>query len=45
LQELERVLGTRVHIVEKSPNRGRLELEYYSHDDLQRIYETIIGEK
>ncbi|HEY3442365.1 MAG TPA: ParB/RepB/Spo0J family partition protein [Paludibaculum sp.] len=42
--ELERVLGTRVRITEKSENRGRIEIEYYSMDDLTRIYETIVGE-
>lgn len=41
--ELERVLGTRVRITEKSENRGRIEIEYYSMDDLTRIYETIVG--
>jgi ParB family transcriptional regulator, chromosome partitioning protein len=45
IQELERVLGTRVHIVEKSPQRGRIEIEYYSQDDLDRVYETIVGDK
>jgi len=45
IEELERALGTRVHIVEKSAQRGRIEIEYYSQDDLQRIYETIVGEK
>jgi len=43
--ELERVLGTRVHMVERSPQRGRIEIEYYSQDDLQRIYEAIVGDK
>ncbi len=43
--ELERALGTRVGIVEKSPQRGRIEIEYYSQDDLQRIYEAIVGDK
>jgi ParB family chromosome partitioning protein len=45
IQELERVLGTRVHMVEKSGQRGRIEIEYYSQDDLNRIYETIVGDK
>jgi ParB family chromosome partitioning protein len=43
--ELERVLGTRVGIVEKSAQHGRIEIEYYSQDDLQRIYEAIVGDK
>lgn len=41
--ELERVLGTRVRIVAKSPERGRIEIDYYSQDDLTRIYEAIVG--
>jgi ParB family chromosome partitioning protein len=44
IEELARVLGTRVRIVEKSPNRGRIEIEYYSMEDLSRIYEIIVGE-
>jgi ParB family transcriptional regulator, chromosome partitioning protein len=44
IQELERKLGTRVRIVPKSEQRGRIEIEYYSVDDLTRIYETIVGE-
>ena len=41
--ELERVLGTRVRIVPKSEQRGRIEIEYYSPEDLDRIYELIAG--
>jgi ParB family transcriptional regulator, chromosome partitioning protein len=43
-EALERVLGTRVRIVEKSDNRGRIEIEYYSPDELIHIYEKIVGE-
>jgi len=43
VQELERVLGTRVRIVPKSEQRGRIEIEYYSPEDLDRIYEVIAG--
>jgi ParB family chromosome partitioning protein len=42
--ELERVLGTRVRIVAKTEERGRIEIEYYSQEDLARIYETIMGD-
>lgn len=41
--ELERVLGTRVRIVEKTAQRGRVEIEYYSQEELQRIYEFIVS--
>jgi ParB family chromosome partitioning protein len=41
--ELERVLGTKVRIVEKSGRRGRIEIDYYSPEDLDRIYTAIAG--
>lgn len=44
IQELERVLGTKVRIVEKAKQKGRIEIEYYSSEDLDRIYGAIIGE-
>jgi ParB family chromosome partitioning protein len=40
---LEAALGTRVRIVEKSDQRGRIEIEYYSQEELQRIYEWIVS--
>ena len=44
IQELERVLGTRVRIVEKAKQKGKIEIEYYSAEDLDRIYTAIVGE-
>ena len=41
--ELENALGTRVRIVEKTDQRGRIEIEYYSQEELQRVYETIVS--
>lgn len=43
VEEMERALGTRVRIVPKGNNRGRLEIDYFSQDDLDRIYERIVG--
>jgi ParB family transcriptional regulator, chromosome partitioning protein len=40
LEHLERVLGTRVRIVENGP-RGRIEIEYYSQEDLHRLYDHL----
>jgi ParB family transcriptional regulator, chromosome partitioning protein len=42
--QLQELLGTRVRIVEKTEQRGRIEIEYYSQDDLQRIYGLIAKE-
>ncbi|HIU63939.1 MAG TPA: ParB/RepB/Spo0J family partition protein [Candidatus Avacidaminococcus intestinavium] len=35
------VLGTKVKIHKKTDTSGRIEIEYYSLDDLERIYEVI----
>ena len=43
--EMERVLSTRVRIVSRSSQRGRIEIDYYSQEDLQRIFEAIVGEE
>jgi len=43
IQEMQRVLGTRVRILEKAKKGGKIEIEYYSQEDLDRIYEVIVG--
>lgn len=45
IEEMERALGTRVRIVEKANNRGKIEIEYYSTDDLDRIYSAIVHQR
>jgi ParB family transcriptional regulator, chromosome partitioning protein len=42
-RELEAALGTRVRIVTQSHDRGRIEIEYFSFEDLDRIYNQIVG--
>jgi ParB family chromosome partitioning protein len=39
---LRKCLGTKVHITQKG-KRGKIEIEYYSHEDLERIVEAILG--
>ncbi len=41
--ELERALGTRVKIVELSDQRGKIEIEYYSQAELDRLFQHIVG--
>jgi len=43
IADMERVLGTKVRIVEKNNARGRIEIDYYSPEDLDRIYTLIAG--
>lgn len=44
-EELQRVLGTRVRIVEKNAQRGRIEIEYFTQEDLDRVYTQIVEGK
>lgn len=39
--ELRRRLGTKVHLRPSSPSRGKLEIEYFNLDDLDRILDII----
>lgn len=38
IDEMERALGTRVRIFDNGKGKGRIEIEFYSADDLDRIY-------
>jgi ParB family chromosome partitioning protein len=42
--EMERALGTRVRIVPKTDQRGRIEIEYYSAEELDRIFGLITAD-
>jgi ParB family transcriptional regulator, chromosome partitioning protein len=44
IQEMERKLGTRIHVKEGARGRGTIEIEYYSAEDLDRLYDAIMGE-
>jgi len=43
LAEMEKILGTKVKIIEKNAGRGRIEIEYYLAEDLDRVYSVIVG--
>jgi len=42
-EAMERSLGTKVRVVELKGGRGRVEIDYYGLEDLNRIYSTIVG--
>ena len=44
IAEMERVLGTKVKLLPRARKGGRIEIEYYSLEDLHRIYAVIVGE-
>jgi ParB family chromosome partitioning protein len=41
--DLESSLGTRVRIVQRNDQHGRIEIEYYSQEELHRLYEFIVA--
>ena len=41
-EKLKRVLGTKVEINQISKKKGRIEIEFYSDDDLERVYELLM---
>ena len=44
VEELERSLGTRVRLVARGKKKGRIEIEYNSPEELERIYELLVSE-
>jgi ParB family chromosome partitioning protein len=43
--ELQEMYGTKVRIVSKGRGRGQIEIEYYSDEDLQRLYELMAAQR
>ena len=44
IRELEGKLGTKVRIIERAKRGGRIEIDYYTQEDLDRIYGVIMAE-
>ena len=40
-EQLKVILGTKVSITEKEKSKGKIEIEYYSDDELNRIFEML----
>jgi ParB family chromosome partitioning protein len=40
-ERLKRVLGTQIKIIDRN-GKGKIEIEYYSLDDLERIIESLM---
>ena len=40
-ERIKSIVGTKVAIQHKNKNKGKIEIEYYSEEDLQRILEII----
>jgi ParB family chromosome partitioning protein len=44
-EALQNELGTRVRIVELNEQRGRIEIDYYSQEELDRLYQRILSKE
>jgi ParB family chromosome partitioning protein len=42
-ETLKNVIGTKVKINERSKGKGKIEIEYYSEAELERIYDMILS--
>jgi ParB family transcriptional regulator, chromosome partitioning protein len=42
IEEMQAALGTKVRLIPRSGSAGKIEVEYYSQDDLDRIYAVIV---
>lgn len=42
-EAMQRALGTKVRILERKGGGGRVEIDYYSLDDLNRIYDALVS--
>ena len=41
-EQLKGILGTKVEINQVGKNKGRIEIEYYSEEELERIYDLMM---
>ena len=41
-EKLKQALGTKVSISSKGDHTGKIEIEYYSHDDLEKITDKLM---
>ena len=43
VEKMKNVMGTKVKINQKSNGKGKIEIEYYSPEELERIYDLIMS--
>lgn len=43
IEKMKNIMGTKVNIHTKANGKGKIEIEYYSEDELERIYDMIMS--
>ena len=41
IEKLKKIMGTQVVIKNKNNNKGKIEIQYYSQAELERIYDML----
>ena len=44
-EKMKSIIGTKVNVNRKSNGKGKIEIEYYSDEELERIFEMIMSIK
>ena len=42
-EKMKNIIGTKVNVNAKSDGKGKIEIEYYSEDELERIFDLILS--
>ncbi len=42
-EKMREVMGTKVHVAPREKGKGRIEIEYYSEDELERMFDMIMS--
>ena len=42
-EQMKNIIGTKVSVNPKANGKGKIEIEYYSEDELERIYDLIMS--
>ena len=42
-ERIKSIIGSKVHVNHKANGKGRIEIEYYSDNDLERIFELLMS--
>lgn len=42
-EKIKNIVGTKVHVNHKANGKGKIEIEYYSDDELERIFELLMS--
>lgn len=42
-ERIKSIIGSKVHVNHKANGKGKIEIEYYSDNDLERIFELLMS--